>query len=396
MKTVFRHSRGVTRRALAAVVVLSFGLLLGVLHAPTQASASSTANAVTDLNLLYSNRPSVRAMFDGINKYRKANGLSPAVLTLAGTDQSQGWTNDWQRLGIRPADTTDDLPGLRWAGYLSYACMSGQESEAVKAWIEYNGDSMKGASPESAYALGVGVAPGLHGSLRMQVVGYEFTGSAPSTVFTTVDEYFAYVDAANAFTAPAASPFQDIKTDQQFYKEMTWLSAKSISAGWKENDGSSTYRPLTSVSREAMAAFIYRMAGSPPWTPPQTSAYVDVPTSHPFYKEIAWLAMSGISTGWENQDGSSSFRPGLPISRDAMAAFLYRASGYPAYTPPAVSPFQDVAPQQQFYKEMAWLSARGISTGWTENTGQRTYRPLTLITRDAMAAFLYRIADKAR
>ncbi|VXC65041.1 Putative S-layer domain protein [Arthrobacter sp. 9V] len=396
MHIAIHDGRRAKKRTLAAVVVLSFGFLLGMLHAPTQASAASTANAVADLNLLYSNRPSIRAMFDGINKYRKANGLSPAVLTLEGTNQSQEWANDWQRRGIQPASATDDLPGLRWAGYLSYACMDGKESEAVQAWNEYNGDSMKRASPESSYALAVGVAPGMHGSLRMQVVGYEFTGSAPSTVFGTVDEYFAYLDAANAFIAPAVSPFQDIKTSQQFYKEMTWLSAKSISSGWRENDGSSTYRPLTSVSREAMAAFIYRMAGSPPWTPPQTTAYVDVPTNHPFYKEIAWLAMSGISTGWENQDGSSSFRPGLPIARDAMAAFLYRASGYPAYTPPPVSPFQDVTPQQQFYKEMAWLSARGISTGWADNTGQRTYRPLTLITRDAMGAFLYRIAEKAR
>ncbi|MBE0011316.1 S-layer homology domain-containing protein, partial [Arthrobacter sp. AET 35A] len=57
-----------------------------------------------------------------------------------------------------------------------------------------------------------------------------------------------------------------------------------------------------------------------------------------------------------------------------------------AYTPPAKSPFRDVSTSQQFYKEMAWLADRGISTGWPDST----YRPLQPIKRDAMAAFIYR------
>ncbi|MBP2269195.1 hypothetical protein J3A64_004735 [Pseudarthrobacter sp. PvP004] len=45
---------------------------------------------------------------------------------------------------------------------------------------------------------------------------------------------------------------------------------------------------------------------------------------------------------------------------------------------------------QQFYKEMAWLASMGISTGWTEANGSRSYRALTTVNRDAMAAFMYR------
>ncbi|MEW1823036.1 S-layer homology domain-containing protein, partial [Arthrobacter sp. NPDC080031] len=86
-----------------------------------------------------------------------------------------------------------------------------------------------------------------------------------------------------------------------------------------------------------------------------------------------------------------SYRPLQSISRDAMAAFLYRMAGSPAYTPPAVSPFTDVSTGQQFYKEMAWMSEKGVSTGWAEAGGARSYRPLQSISRDAMAAFLYRM-----
>ncbi|WP_026551943.1 S-layer homology domain-containing protein [Arthrobacter sp. H20] len=60
------------------------------------------------------------------------------------------------------------------------------------------------------------------------------------------------------------------------------------------------------------------------------------------------------------------------------------------YVPPAKSPFTDVSTKQQFYREMAWLSNQGISTGWDNGNGTRSYKPLAPINRDAMAAFLYR------
>ena len=85
-------------------------------------------------------------------------------------------------------------------------------------------------------------------------------------------------------------------------------------------------------------------------------------------------------------------RPLQPIARDAMAAFLYRAAGSPAYAPPARSPFRDVPTTHPYYREIAWLAERKISTGWTEAEGSRTYRPLQAIARDAMAAFLHRAA----
>ncbi|WP_460455335.1 beta strand repeat-containing protein [Arthrobacter bambusae] len=194
------------------------------------------------------------------------------------------------------------------------------------------------------------------------------------------------------YTPPAASPFTDVSTGQQFYKEMAWMSEKGISTGWAEGGGARSYRPLQSISRDAMAAFLYRMAGSPAYTPPAVSPFTDVSTGQQFYKEMAWMSEKGISTGWAEGGGARSYRPLQSISRDAMAAFLYRMAGSPAYTPPAVSPFTDVSTGQQFYKEMAWMSEKGISTGWAEGGGARSYRPLQSISRDAMAAFLYRLS----
>jgi hypothetical protein len=175
-----------------------------------------------------------------------------------------------------------------------------------------------------------------------------------------------------------------------FQQQIQWLAARGVTLGWAEADGTRTYRPQEAVKRDSMAAFLYRLAGSPEFTPPAVSPFRDVPTTHVFYKEIAWLADSDISEGWTESDGTLTYRPDEAVKRDAMAAFLYRADHQPAYTAPANSYFSDIGPQTLFYKEMSWLASEEISTGWVEAGGARTYRPGAEITREHMAAFMYR------
>ena len=51
--------------------------------------------------------------------------------------------------------------------------------------------------------------------------------------------------------------FTDVPADNQFYREITWLASKGISTGWPDG----TYRPVTPIARDAMAAFVYRFRG---------------------------------------------------------------------------------------------------------------------------------------
>lgn len=94
------------------------------------------------------------------------------------------------------------------------------------------------------------------------------------------------------------------------------MHSMGITTGWPDG----TYRPDAPVNRDAMAAFFYRYAGSPDFTAPAESPFVDVSSADIFHKEILWLQSTGITYGWE--DGT--YRPYTPIKRDAMAAFLYR------------------------------------------------------------------------
>lgn len=163
-----------------------------------------------------------------------------------------------------------------------------------------------------------------------------------------------------------------------FESQIKWIAQRGITTGY--SDG--TYRPVDNIQRAAMAAYFYRMAGSPAYTAPAVSPFKDVAPSDPFYKEISWFAQKDITTGFA--DGT--FRPWEPVNRDAMAAFFYRYAGSPAFNAPAVSRFTDVKKGDQFYKEVSWLANSGITTGFSD----KTYRPVTPINRDAMAAFVYR------
>jgi hypothetical protein len=175
-------------------------------------------------------------------------------------------------------------------------------------------------------------------------------------------------------------PFCDISPNHQFNEEIMWVADEGIANGYDDT----SFRPLDAVSRQAMAAFLYRLAGSPTYTPPATPTYADVRSSHPFRKEIEWLRREGIGSGYE--DGT--FRGTAPVSRQAMAAFMFRAADAPAgYRAPTTPRFTDTAVGRPFYREIHWLADEDISTGYSDGT----FRPDANVSRQAMAAFLMRL-----
>ena len=193
---------------------------------------------------------------------------------------------------------------------------------------------------------------------------------------------------ATVTVEPAPISFIDVEGSEHA-AAIGWLAAEGISTGWSTPEGQE-FRPLADITRDAMAAFLYRYAGSPEVTLPAESPFVDVtPDSTEFYEEIVWMFQEGISTGWETSEGRE-YRPLADITRDAMAAFLYRSADSPEWSDPDVSPFVDLtASSTEFFTEITWLESVGITTGWSTPAGQE-YRPLAHTTRDAMATFLYR------
>lgn len=177
--------------------------------------------------------------------------------------------------------------------------------------------------------------------------------------------------------------FIDVPDNLTFAHEINTLADLGVIRGWPDR----TFRPQISVWRDAVIAYMYRIAGEPAYTPPRRSPFLDVDQSQPFYKEICWAHSTGLTTGWKVR-GGWEFRPYQPILRDAMAAFLFRASGE-SLSGVNFGSFTDVNSSLIFEKEIKWMGSTGISRGWDDGT----YRPFNQTTRAELAAFLYRYME---
>ena len=177
--------------------------------------------------------------------------------------------------------------------------------------------------------------------------------------------------------------FIDVPDNLIFAHEINTLADLGVIRGWPDR----TFRPQISVWRDAVIAYMYRIADEPAYTPPRRSPFLDVDQSQPFYKEICWAHSTGLTTGWKVR-GGWEFRPYQPILRDAMAAFLFRASGE-SLSGVNFGGFKDVSSSLVFEKEIKWMGSTGISRGWDDGT----YRPFNQTTRAELAAFLYRYME---
>ena len=206
--------------------------------------------------------------------------------------------------------------------------------------------------------------------------------------FSVAERASAVFTAAQSFPALALLDgtinFSDVPPGWTFDHEIRWLSQLGVTSGYDEVGGTVTYRGSQPVLREQMAAFLYRFEheGSNPESGSPAADFTDVAASHPFTAHIAWLADEGITTGYA--DGA--FRPGQPVLREQMAAFLYRMAGSPPVTLPQGSPFRDVPTTHVFFTEIVWLSRSGITTGYDDGS----FAPSQPVRREQMAAFLYR------
>ncbi|MED0890487.1 S-layer homology domain-containing protein [Bacillus mycoides] len=105
-------------------------------------------------------------------------------------------------------------------------------------------------------------------------------------------------------------------------------------------------------------------------------SFIDVPKTHWAYKEMMYMAENKIITGY----GNGYFGAADPITREHLAAFLYR------YLKPqdnANNPFVDIG-DSNFNKEILALTARGIFS----INAEKKFNPKNNMTRAEMATVL--------
>ena len=124
--------------------------------------------------------------------------------------------------------------------------------------------------------------------------------------------------------------FSDVGRDTPHAEDVLWLAHAGVSTGWREADGSRTFRGMDTVKRQDMAAFLRRLTSKNPngigTVVPKTD-FTDVTDATPHAEDVRWLGGSGISQGYRNPDGSWRFEGMTSVYRQDMAAFLHRLDG---------------------------------------------------------------------
>ena len=185
--------------------------------------------------------------------------------------------------------------------------------------------------------------------------------------------------------------FSDVVQGHQYFTEIEWMGASGMSSGTQRAQGL-MYEPLNGTTRRAMAAFLYRLSGSPAVKLPSSSPFSDVKPGDAFYKEIVWMRQQGLANGYKKAGSKPEYRPMTTTTRSAMAAFMFRMTPEAkSFKAPAVSPFTDIPKSHQFYREISWMRTEGLSFGYASTGSTRVYKPKTQVTRQAMAAFMYRL-----
>jgi hypothetical protein len=166
--------------------------------------------------------------------------------------------------------------------------------------------------------------------------------------------------------------FGDVPRFAYYEDGVAWLKYHNITQGTSPT----TYGPAQPVTRQQMATFMWKMMGSPAAT--SSCGFTDQAQIASWARQATcWAKAEGITT-------VSTFRPNDGVNRAEMAKFLFSLGGSKPTS--ASCGFTDAASIQTWAREGAcWLKEYRI-------TQNNPYNPAGAVTRDQMAAFLYRLA----
>ena len=181
-----------------------------------------------------------------------------------------------------------------------------------------------------------------------------------------------------AFASLEDTGFSDVDADDWFAESAVYVRDNGVMNGTSDT----AFNPNGTTSRGQIAAILYRAAGSP-----AVSGAADFPdvTAGAYYADAAsWAAANGIVTGYS--DGT--FGPSDPITRQQLAAILWRYAGSPA-----------AESGTDYADESAIASYAVTAVDWARDTGVITGRdgnvfdPTGRATRAQAAVILHRYLE---
>ena len=178
----------------------------------------------------------------------------------------------------------------------------------------------------------------------------------------------------------APLPFPDVTEGDWFYDAVRYAYENGLMDGVGDN----LFAPNSQTTRAQLVTILYRLAGEP--EPGGDSGFADVAAGTWYTDAVAWAAQNGIVNGVSDTE----FAPGDDITREQLAAILYRyaaCQGYDVSQRADLSGFGDASSISGYAQEaLSWAHAQGLVLGFEDGS----LRPQGTASRAQIAAVLMR------
>lgn len=175
------------------------------------------------------------------------------------------------------------------------------------------------------------------------------------------------------------APFTDADRSAWYHDGVHYCVEHGLMVGTSET----TFEPHFATSRGMIATILWRLEGSPVVSAPME--YSDVKPGDWYEEAVRWADSVGVVTGY----GDGTFGPNDPITREQMAAMLWRYAGSSAVEG-SLSSFVDGAQTSDWAQAaMLWAVDQGLITG----VGNDRLEPTGQATRAQAATILMRFAQ---
>ena len=174
--------------------------------------------------------------------------------------------------------------------------------------------------------------------------------------------------------------FDDVTKGDWFYKDVEYVYNEGIMDGVSKRE----FAPNETLTRAMIVKILYRIEGEPAGY--RSSDFNDVESGRWYTGAVAWAAEKEIVKGY----GNGKFGPNDPVTREQLAAILYRYTQYKGWSTTAASGnldgFKDAASVSSYAVDaMNWAVDEGLLKG-----ANNKLSPKSNATRAQVAAIIHR------
>lgn len=193
------------------------------------------------------------------------------------------------------------------------------------------------------------------------------------------------VSYVKATETPSGTKFNDVSANDWFASAVDYVTGKGMMNGTADN----TFSPKAHTTRGMVVTVLYRLENQPSTS---AASFTDVASGAYYANAVAWANANGIVSGY----GSGKFGPNDKVTREQLAAILYRYAQYKKYDVSGAKSLDGYTDAQSVSSyavpALQWANAAGIVTG---KSGSKL-DPKGNATRAEVAAMLMRFCENVK